>query len=89
MDVHHRAHLALLVRVLVVHRAHHLVAQVVRLAHQGLVHQDIVRAVRQVRVVLVRAHHQVLEAQAIHHQVQVLVVQEAIVAHEALVALRQ
>lgn len=70
MDVHH---LALLVRVLVVHRAHHLVAQVVRLAHQGLVHQDIVRAVRQVR----------------HHQVQVLVVQEAIVAHEALVALRQ
>ena len=66
-------------------RAHHLVAQVVRLAHQGLVHQDIVQVVRQVRVVLVQAPHQVLEVQAIHHQVRALVVQEVIVAHEVLV----
>lgn len=84
MDVRLQAHLA---QVPVVHQAHHSVAQVVRLAHQGLVHQDIVRVVRQVRVVLAQAHHQVLEAQAIHHQV--LVVQEAIVAHEVLVALRR
>ena len=86
VDVRLQAHLA---QVPVVHRAHHLVAQVVRLVHQGLVHQDIVRAVRQVRVVLVRAHHQVLEAQAIHHQVRALVVQEVIVAHEVLVVLHQ
>ena len=75
-----RVHLAQLV-----HQAHHLVAQVVRLAHQGLVHQDIVRVVRQVRVVLVQAPHQVHEAQATHHQVRALVIQEVIVAHEVLV----
>lgn len=63
MDVHHRARLA---QVLVVHQAHHLVARAEHLVHQGLVHQDIVRAVHQVRVVLVRAHHQVLEAQVLH-----------------------
>ena len=80
VDVHHRAHL---VRVPVAHQAHHLVA------HQGLVHQDIVRAVRQVRVVLVRALRQALEVQATHHQVQVLVAHEAIVVREALAVLRQ
>ena len=84
MDVHHRAHLAQLVRL-----AHHLVAQVVRLAHQGRAHQDIVRVVRQVRVVLVQALRQVLEVQATHHQVRALVVQEVIVVHEVLVVLHQ
>ena len=75
-----QAHLAQLVRLV-----RHLVAQVVRLAHQGLVHQDIVRVVRQVRVVLAQALRQVLEIQVTHHQVRALVVQEAIVAHEAQV----
>lgn len=79
-----RVHLAQLVRLV-----HHLVAQVVHLAHQGLAHQDIVRVVHQVRVVLVQALHQVREAQAIHHQVRALVVQEVIVVHEVLVVLRQ
>lgn len=82
MDVHLRAHLA---QVPVVHQAHHLVAQVVRLAHQGLVHQDIVRVVRQVRVVLVQAPHQVHVAQVTHHQARALVVQEVLVAHEVQV----
>ena len=81
--MHHRAHL---VRVLVVHQAHHSVAQAEHLVHQGLVPQDIVQVVRQVRVVLVRAHHRVLEAQAIHLQAQALVAHEVQVAHEALVA---
>lgn len=76
--MHLQAHLDQLVRL-----AHHLVAQVVHLVHQGLVHQDIVRAVRQARVVLVRALRQALEAQVTHHQV--LVAHEAIVAHEAQV----
>lgn len=84
MDVHHRARLARLV-----HQAHHLVAQAEHLVHQGLVHQDIVRAVRQARVVLVRALRQALEAQVTHHQVLVLVAYEAIVAHEVLAVLRQ
>lgn len=80
MDVHHRARLAQLVRL-----AHHLVAQAEHLVHQGLAHRDIVRAVHQVRVVLVQAHHQVHVALVTHHQVRALVVQEAIVAHEAQV----
>lgn len=78
--MHLRAHL---VRVRVVHQAHHLVAQAERLAHQGLVHQALVQAVRLVLAVLVQAHHQVLEAQATH--LQALAVQEVLVAHEALV----
>lgn len=86
MDVHHRAHLA---QVLVVHQAHRLVAQAEHLVHQGLVHQDIVRVVRQVRAVLVQALRQVLEVQATHHQARALVVQEVIVAHEVLVVLHQ
>lgn len=78
--MHLQAHLAQLV-----HQAHHLVAQVVRLAHQGLARQDIVRVVHQVRVVLVQALRQVLEVQATHHQARALVVQEVLVAHEVLV----
>ena len=80
----HQAHLAQLVRLV-----RHLVAQVVHLAHQGLAHQDIVRVVHQVRVVLVQALRQVHEVQATHHQAQAPVVQEAIVVREALVVLRQ
>lgn len=76
-----QAHLAQLVRL-----GHHLVAQVVHLAHQGLAHQDIVRVVRQVRVVLVQALHQVLEALVTHLRAQALIVQ---VVQEALVVLRQ
>ena len=54
--MHLRAHL---VRVRVVHQAHHLVAQAERLAHQGLVHQALVQAVRLALAVLVRVHHRV------------------------------
>ena len=74
-DVHLRAHLA---QVPVVHQAHHLVAR-----------QALVRVVRQVRAVLVQALRQVLEVQATHHQARALVVQEVLVAHEALVVLHQ
>lgn len=86
MDVHHRARLA---QVLVVHQAHRLVAQAEHLVHQGLVHQDIVRAVHQVRVVLVQAPHQVHVAQVTHHQARALVVQEVLVAHEVQVVHHQ
>ena len=84
--MHLRAHLA---QVPVAHQAHHLVAQVARLVHQGLAHQDIVRVVHQVRVVLVQAPHQVHVAQVTHHQARALVVQEVIVAHEVLAVLHQ
>lgn len=86
MDVHLRARLA---QVLVAHQAHHLVAQAEHLVHQGLVHQDIVRAVHQVQAVLVRALRQVHVAQVTHHQAQALVVQEVLVVHEVLVAPRR